>query len=91
MKRTSTRNILRAAALITFPFPYQNRLAMSLAHQPDMPVAPVIALSHGGGPLPLLGDKNHDAIVSSLRNKVPQILRLGTPSAPKAMVLVTAH
>ncbi|KAG6090950.1 hypothetical protein E4U31_007519, partial [Claviceps sp. LM219 group G6] len=66
---------------------------MSLAHarQPDMPVAPVIALSHGGGPLPLLGDKNHDAIVSSLRNKVPQILRLGTPSAPKAMVLVTAH
>ncbi|KAG5961361.1 hypothetical protein E4U56_003921 [Claviceps arundinis] len=91
MKRTSTRNLLRAAALITFPFPYQNRLALSLAHQPDMPIAPVIALSHGGGPLPLLGDKNHDAIVSSLRNKVPQILRLGTSSAPKAMVLVTAH
>ncbi|KAG5985210.1 hypothetical protein E4U55_000455 [Claviceps digitariae] len=56
-----------------------------------MTVAPVIALSHGGGPLPLLGDKSHEAIVSSLRNRVPQILRLGTPSAPRAIVLITAH
>ncbi|KAG6034534.1 hypothetical protein E4U41_006510 [Claviceps citrina] len=56
-----------------------------------MTLAPVIALSHGGGPLPLLGDETHESIVSSLRNRVPQILRLGTPSAPRAIVLITAH
>ncbi|KZZ90834.1 Extradiol ring-cleavage dioxygenase, class III enzyme, subunit B [Moelleriella libera RCEF 2490] len=56
-----------------------------------MTVAPVIALSHGGGPLPLLGDKNHKAIIYSLQHRVPKILRLGTASAPKAIVLVTAH
>ncbi|EXU96328.1 aromatic ring-opening dioxygenase, LigB subunit [Metarhizium robertsii] len=56
-----------------------------------MPVAPVIALSHGGGPLPILGDKNHESIVYSLKNRVPKILGLGTPSAPRAIVLVTAH
>ncbi|TWU71440.1 hypothetical protein ED733_002870 [Metarhizium rileyi] len=55
------------------------------------PVAPVIALSHGGGPLPVLGDKNHESIVNSLKNRVPKILRLGTPLAPRAIVLVTAH
>ncbi|KAG6001222.1 hypothetical protein E4U21_004601 [Claviceps maximensis] len=57
----------------------------------DMTVAPVIALSHGGGPMPLLGDKFHDAIVSSLRKRVPAILRLNTASAPRAIVLITAH
>ncbi|KAG5985886.1 hypothetical protein E4U54_005746, partial [Claviceps lovelessii] len=34
---------------------------------------------------------SHEAIVNSLRNRVPKILRLGTPSAPRAIVLVTAH
>ncbi|KAG5917683.1 hypothetical protein E4U53_004173, partial [Claviceps sorghi] len=42
-------------------------------------------------PLPLLGDKAHEAIVYSLRNRAPRILRLGTSSAPRAIVLVTAH
>lgn len=51
----------------------------------------VIALSHGGGPLPLLGDPNHEDIVESLKNKVPKILKLGTPEAPRAILLVTAH
>ncbi|KAK5156083.1 hypothetical protein LTR04_005700 [Oleoguttula sp. CCFEE 6159] len=53
--------------------------------------APVIALSHGGGPLPLLGDPGHKEIVASLRTRVPQLLRLGTPEAPRAIVIVTAH
>ncbi|PNY27009.1 4,5-DOPA dioxygenase extradiol [Tolypocladium capitatum] len=56
-----------------------------------MPVAPVVALSHGGGPLPLLGDPNHKTIIYSLKNRVPRILGLGTPSQPRAIVLVTAH
>lgn len=54
-------------------------------------LAPVISLSHGGGPLPLLGDPSHAAITKSLQTKVPKILRLGSPDAPKAIVLVTAH
>jgi aromatic ring-opening dioxygenase catalytic subunit (LigB family) len=41
--------------------------------------------------MPLLGDKNHESIVYSLKNRVPKILGLGTPSAPRAIVLVTAH
>jgi aromatic ring-opening dioxygenase catalytic subunit (LigB family) len=54
-------------------------------------LAPVISLSHGGGPMPLLGDPAHAAITKSLKTKVPKILKLGTPEAPKAIVLVTAH
>ncbi|MCJ1311278.1 hypothetical protein MMC25_004949 [Agyrium rufum] len=53
--------------------------------------APVIALSHGGGPMPILGDPSHKAIVSSLKTRVPEILRLNSPEAPKAIVIVTAH
>lgn len=54
-------------------------------------LAPVISLSHGGGPMPLLGDPSHREITKSLTTKVPKILRLGTPEAPKAILLVTAH
>ncbi|OCK75592.1 Extradiol aromatic ring-opening dioxygenase [Lepidopterella palustris CBS 459.81] len=53
--------------------------------------AAVIALSHGGGPLPVLGDPMHASIVSSLQTRVPEILKLGTPEQPRAIVLVTAH
>ncbi|KAM0561529.1 hypothetical protein ACHAPJ_003412 [Fusarium lateritium] len=54
-------------------------------------VGPVIALSHGGGPMPVLGDPSHKDIVYSLKNRVPKILKLGTPDQPRAIVLVTAH
>jgi aromatic ring-opening dioxygenase catalytic subunit (LigB family) len=56
-----------------------------------MPRGAVISISHGGGPLPLLGDPSHTDIVRSLKTRVPKILRLGTPDAPRAIVLVTAH
>ncbi|OIW23001.1 Extradiol aromatic ring-opening dioxygenase [Coniochaeta ligniaria NRRL 30616] len=56
-----------------------------------MPRAAAIAVSHGGGPMPVLGDPSHKDIVSSLRNRVPKILKLGTPDAPRAIVVVTAH
>ncbi|KAH8731689.1 Extradiol ring-cleavage dioxygenase, class III enzyme, subunit B [Phaeosphaeriaceae sp. PMI808] len=54
-------------------------------------LAPVISLSHGGGPMPLLGDASHREITASLQNKIPQILKLKTPDAPRAILLVTAH
>ncbi|KAH8716377.1 Extradiol ring-cleavage dioxygenase [Beauveria bassiana] len=59
---------------------------------PKMPVGPVIALSHGGGPMPLLNDPGHKTIIASLRNRVPEILRLSSPDhRPSAIILVTAH
>jgi hypothetical protein len=54
-------------------------------------LAPVISISHGGGPMPLLGDPSHAAITKSLKTRVPKILKLGTPDQPRAIVLVTAH
>lgn len=41
--------------------------------------------------MPLLGDPEHAAITSSLQKRIPKILGLKTPSAPRAIVLVTAH
>lgn len=54
-------------------------------------LAPVISISHGGGPMPILGDPSQAAIAHSLKTRVPQILKLGTPEQPRAIVLVTAH
>ncbi|KAK7731536.1 hypothetical protein SLS53_008776 [Cytospora paraplurivora] len=51
----------------------------------------VISISHGGGPMPILGDPGHANIVRSLQKRVPEILKLGTPDAPRAIVVVTAH
>ncbi|WQF90294.1 Putative extradiol ring-cleavage dioxygenase, class III enzyme, subunit B [Colletotrichum destructivum] len=57
--------------------------------------APVICITHGGGPMPIvgpvLGDKGHGNINATLSNRVPALLRLGTPDAPKAIVVVTPH
>lgn len=41
--------------------------------------------------MPLLGDPGHKEIVKSLKTRVPEILKLGTPEQPRAIVLVTAH
>lgn len=57
-----------------------------------MPRAAVVALSHGGGPMPVLGDPSHADLVESMRTRVPAILGLNdTARRPKAIVLVTAH
>ena len=52
--------------------------------------APVVSISHGGGPLPLLGDPIHASLTHSLKNRIPDILRLAT-SPPSAIIVVTAH
>ncbi|KAG9243460.1 Extradiol ring-cleavage dioxygenase, class III enzyme, subunit B [Calycina marina] len=53
--------------------------------------APVIAVCHGGGPMPILGDPGHAQLIKSMSTTVPKILGLGTANAPRAIVLVTAH
>jgi len=56
-----------------------------------MPRGAVISIAHGGGPLPLLGDPSHKELVDSMKTRVPEILKLNTPDAPRAIVVVTAH
>ncbi|KAK2027818.1 Extradiol aromatic ring-opening dioxygenase [Colletotrichum zoysiae] len=51
----------------------------------------VVCIAHGGGPMPVLGDPGHAAINASLKNRVPKMLKLNTPEAPRAIVVVTAH
>jgi len=51
----------------------------------------VVALSHGSGPMPLMGQPGDREIVHSLKTRLPSLLRLGTTDAPRAIVLVTAH
>jgi 4,5-DOPA dioxygenase extradiol len=46
----------------------------------------VLFLSHGGGPLPLLGDAGHSEMVENLRFIAAQ--RLGKPSA---IIVISAH
>jgi len=47
--------------------------------------ASVLYIPHGGGPLPLLGDKNHQEMVSFLKELAPA---LGKPSA---ILVISAH
>ncbi|KAJ5418408.1 uncharacterized protein N7487_001958 [Penicillium crustosum] len=53
--------------------------------------ASVVCISHGGGPLPVIGGPGHRDIIHSLKNRVPKILKIGTPEAPRGIVCVTAH
>ncbi|XP_028166491.1 4,5-DOPA dioxygenase extradiol-like [Ostrinia furnacalis] len=51
-------------------------------------IAPALFVNHGGGPLPLLGDKDHAELTKHLRDDVKKYLDLSTT---KAIILVTAH
>ncbi|OAA65320.1 extradiol ring-cleavage class 3 subunit b [Niveomyces insectorum RCEF 264] len=57
-----------------------------------MPRGAVVALSHGGGPMPVLGDPDSVELANSMRTRVPAILGLNDAARrPKAIVIVTAH
>ena len=47
--------------------------------------AKALFISHGGGPMPLLGDAGHKQMVSSLKNIASKITR------PDALLIVSAH
>ncbi|POZ51140.1 DODA-type extradiol aromatic ring-opening family dioxygenase [Methylovulum psychrotolerans] len=49
------------------------------------PLAPVLFLSHGGGPLPLLGDANHKDLVDFFHT-IPALL-----GKPAAILVISAH
>lgn len=51
-------------------------------------VAPALFVNHGGGPLPLLGDKDHVGLTVFLRDEVKKHVNL---KEVKAIILVTAH
>ena len=47
-------------------------------------LSPVIYLSHGGGPLPLLGDPGHQNLITILKELTP-------PTKPDAILIISAH
>ncbi|XP_049883466.1 uncharacterized protein LOC126378958 [Pectinophora gossypiella] len=51
-------------------------------------IAPALFVNHGGGPLPLLGDKDHKELTNFLRDGVKKHMDLKNI---KAIILVTAH
>lgn len=51
----------------------------------NVPKGSVLFLSHGGGPLPLLGDEAHEEMVALLKKVTPD---LGNPSA---ILVISAH
>ena len=53
-----------------------------------MPRAPVLLLTHGGGPLPLLNDPSQADIAANLRTKAAAEIEKASPSA---ILLITAH
>jgi aromatic ring-opening dioxygenase catalytic subunit (LigB family) len=71
--------------------PLQQTFRLSSTLSSNMTKGSVISLSHGGGPMPLIGDPTHKDIVKSLKERVPKILRLGTHEAPRAIIVITAH
>jgi hypothetical protein len=60
-----------------------------------MSKAPVVAICHGGGPMPLLGDPLHKDLVASMKSKIPKVLGLDddglNEKGLKGIVIVTAH
>ena len=48
-------------------------------------LSPVLFLPHGGGPLPLLGDKSHQEMVDFLKEITPTLRK------PSAILLISAH
>lgn len=54
--------------------------------------APALFVSHGGGPLPLLGVPDHQELAKFLSTKAGLLLKLrDTHEKPRALVVVTAH
>jgi hypothetical protein len=53
----------------------QPAIRLSSTLSTNMTRGAVISLSHGGGPMPVLGDPGHADIVKSLKTRVPEILR----------------
>ncbi|KAI8819502.1 Extradiol ring-cleavage dioxygenase, class III enzyme, subunit B [Fimicolochytrium jonesii] len=55
----------------------------------SVPLAPSLFLPHGGGPMPLLNDPAHIPLNTFLTTQARTLLL--TPTAPKALIVITAH
>lgn len=56
-----------------------------MGNQPSEMLSPVLYIPHGGGPLPFLGDKRHEKMVSFLKEIVKDL------SEPSAILVISAH
>lgn len=55
------------------------------SHLQNTPASSVLFLSHGGGPLPLLGDAGHDNLIHLIEEVTPIIAK------PAAILVISAH
>lgn len=56
-----------------------------MSNTSNTPLSSVLYLSHGGGPLPLLGDKNHQNLIRFMREITPTLTK------PSAILVISAH
>jgi len=56
-----------------------------MLNQTAGPLSPVLYIPHGGGPLPVLGDKNHEGLVDFLQGIVSEL------GEPEAILVISAH
>ena len=56
-----------------------------MRNKPNISPGSVIYISHGGGPLPLLGDESHQDLIKCLKN-VSDII-----GKPSAIIVISAH
>ena len=54
-------------------------------HESKNRLSSVLYLSHGGGPLPLLGDKGHQNLINFIREVTPSFTK------PNAILTISAH
>ncbi|CAD2214228.1 Catalytic LigB subunit of aromatic ring-opening dioxygenase, putative [Angomonas deanei] len=60
-----------------------------LSHETNSNLYPALYICHGGGPLPVLGDRDHKHMVDKWREHVRAIVSKHGP--PKAIAVVSAH
>lgn len=56
-----------------------------MGNQQSETLSPILYIPHGGGPLPILGDKEHEKMISFLKGIVERL------SEPSAILVISAH
>lgn len=81
--------ILQVAFIVFMSLVYMNIVRFFTGGVRKMAVtAPALFVNHGGGPMPLLGDKDHAGLTVFLQDEVKKHVNL---KELKAIILVTAH
>jgi aromatic ring-opening dioxygenase catalytic subunit (LigB family) len=67
------------------PYPKHTGLVSNMNNEANHLQNSVMYLSHGGGPLPLLGDKGHQNMIDFIKKVTPTLIK------PSAILVISAH